>query len=51
MDGIVIARDKDLVAILHKDPEKAEAALKKVKAEYKFDEMKVDDKTIFKTSS
>ncbi len=48
MDGIVIARDKDLVAILHKDPEKAEAALKKVKAEYKFDEMKVDDKTIFK---
>ncbi|HEX7585803.1 MAG TPA: molybdopterin cofactor-binding domain-containing protein [Prolixibacteraceae bacterium] len=48
MDGIVIARDKDLVAVLHKDPEKAEAALSKVKAEYKFDEMKVDDKTIFK---
>jgi len=48
MDGIVIARDKDLVAVMHKDPEKAQAALTKVKAEYKFDEMKVDDKTIFK---
>ncbi|MDP2337899.1 MAG: molybdopterin-dependent oxidoreductase [Bacteroidota bacterium] len=48
LEGIVIARDKDLVAVLHKDPEKAEAALAKVKAEYKFDEMKVDDKTIFK---
>jgi len=48
INGIVVLRDKDLVAVLHKDPEKAEAALAKVKAEYKFDEMKVDDKTIFK---
>lgn len=48
LDGITIARDKELVAVLHRDPEKAEAALAKVKAEYKFDEMKVDDKTVFK---
>lgn len=48
LEGIVIARDKDLVAVLHKDPEKAEVALSKVKAEYKFDEMKVDDQSIFK---
>lgn len=48
MEGVQVARDKELVAILHKDPEKAEAALAKVKVEYKFDEMKVDDKTVFK---
>jgi len=48
LDGITIVRDKELVAVLHRDPEKAEAALAKVKAEYKFDEMKVDDKTVFK---
>jgi nicotinate dehydrogenase subunit B len=48
LEGIQVVRDKELVVLLHKDPEKAEAALTKVKAEYKFDEMKVDDKTIFK---
>jgi len=48
LDGITIARDKELVAVLHRDPEKAEVALTKVKAEFKFDEMKVDDKTVFK---
>jgi isoquinoline 1-oxidoreductase len=48
MEGITIARDKELVAILHADPEKAEKALAKVKAEYKFDEMNLDDKTVFK---
>lgn len=48
LEGIAIVRDKDLVAVLHTDFEKAEAALSKIKAEYKFDEMKVDDKTVFK---
>lgn len=48
MEGISIVRDKELVAVLHRDPEKAEAALAKVKAEYKFDEMKVNDQTVFK---
>jgi isoquinoline 1-oxidoreductase len=48
LDGVAIVRDKDLIAILHTDFEKAEAALAKIKAEYKFDEMKVDDKTVFK---
>ena len=48
LDGIPIVRDKEIVAVLHPDFEKAEAALAKVKAEYKFDEMKVDDKTVFK---
>lgn len=48
MEGITIVRDKELVAVLHRDFEKAGAALSKVKAEYKFNEMKVDDKTVFK---
>ena len=48
LDGITIVRDKEIVAVLHPDFEKAEAALAKIKAEYKFDEMKVDDKTVFK---
>ena len=48
LDGITIVRDKELVAVLHPDFEKAQAALDKVKAEYKFDEMKVDDQTVFK---
>lgn len=47
-DGVELVREKDFIAVLHKDPEKAEAALEKIKAEYKFDEMQVDDKTIFK---
>lgn len=46
--GIELVREKDFIAVLHKDPEKAEAALEKIKAEYKFNEMPVDDKTIFK---
>lgn len=46
--GIELVREKDFIAVLHKDPEKAEAALGKIKAEYKFNEMPVDDKTIFK---
>ncbi|OFX56819.1 MAG: hypothetical protein A2066_17655 [Bacteroidetes bacterium GWB2_41_8] len=48
MAGVSVARDKELVAILHADPEKAEKALEKVKADYKFNEMDVDDKTVFK---
>ncbi|MFA5328984.1 MAG: molybdopterin cofactor-binding domain-containing protein [Prolixibacteraceae bacterium] len=48
LDGIQVVRDKDLIAVLHPDPEKAEAAREKIKAEYKFDEMKVNDKTVFK---
>lgn len=48
LDGISVVRDKDLIAVLHADPEKAEKALAKVKAEYKFDEMNVDDQTVFK---
>lgn len=47
MEGITVVRDGDFIAVLHKDRDKADEAIVKVKAEYTFDEMKVDDKNIF----
>jgi nicotinate dehydrogenase subunit B len=47
MPGIQLIRDKDFIAVLHTDPEKAEQALSKIKAEYSFKEMEVDNKTVF----
>jgi len=47
IDGITVVRDGDFIAVLHKDRDKADEAIVKVKAEYSFDEMQVDDKTIF----
>lgn len=45
--GIKVARDGDFIAVLHEDRDKADEAVVKVKAEYSFNEMKVNDKTIF----
>jgi len=45
--GIQIVRDGDLIALLHEDRDKVDEAIVKVKTEYSFDEIKVDDKTIF----
>ncbi len=45
--GIRVVRDGDLIAVLSDDRDKADQAIVKVKAEYSFDEIKVDDKTIF----
>jgi nicotinate dehydrogenase subunit B len=47
MPGVQLIRDKELIAVLHTDPEKAEQALATIKAEYSFKEMEVDDKTVF----
>jgi len=46
--GVQIIKEGDFVAVLHADREMAERALRKIKAEYEFDEMDVDDETIFK---
>jgi nicotinate dehydrogenase subunit B len=46
-EGVLLVRDKDLIAVLHQDIEKAEMALSKIKAEYSFKEMDFDDKTVF----
>ena len=47
LNGIRIVRDGDFIAVLSEDRDKVDQAIVKVKAEYSFDEVKVDDKTIF----
>jgi len=42
-----VVKEGDLIAVLHKNPDEAEKALAKVKAQYDLPEAKVDDKTIF----
>jgi isoquinoline 1-oxidoreductase len=45
--GVRVVRDGDLIAVLSENQDKADQAIVKVKAEYSFNEIKVDDKTIF----
>jgi nicotinate dehydrogenase subunit B len=45
--GIQVVRDGDFIAVLSDDRDKVDQAISKVKASYKFDEIKVDDKSIF----
>lgn len=47
LPGIEVIKDGDLVAVLHENREKADAALATIKAEYSFKEMPVNDKTVF----
>lgn len=47
MEGIEIVRDGDLVAVLHENRDKADQAIVKIEAQYSFNEMPVNDKTIF----
>ena len=47
IEGIKVVRDGDLVAVLHENRDKADQAIVKIKAEYTFDEMPVDNETIF----
>ncbi|MBK7133709.1 MAG: xanthine dehydrogenase family protein molybdopterin-binding subunit [Bacteroidales bacterium] len=47
LPGVKVIRDGDLVAVLHENREKADAALATIKAEYSFNEMPVNDKTVF----
>jgi nicotinate dehydrogenase subunit B len=45
--GVQIVRDGDFIAVVSDDRDMVDQAIVKVKAEYTFDEIKVDDKTIF----
>ncbi|MHC4145973.1 MAG: xanthine dehydrogenase family protein molybdopterin-binding subunit [Planctomycetota bacterium] len=47
MEGFEVVRDGDLVAVLHKNPDEAEKALAKLKAEYDIPSPRFDDKTVF----
>lgn len=45
--GTSIVKEGDLVAVLNENKDKADEALAKIKAEYTFNELKVNDKTLY----
>ena len=45
--GTKVVRDGDFIAVLNENRDNADAAVVKIKAEYSFDEMPVNDKTIY----
>jgi isoquinoline 1-oxidoreductase len=47
IEGVKVVRDGDFIAIVSENHNKVDEAIVKIKAEYSFDEMKVNDKTIF----
>ena len=47
MEGYQVVRDGNIVAVLHKYPDKAAEALSRLKAEYDIPEPRFDDKTVF----
>jgi isoquinoline 1-oxidoreductase len=47
IEGVQVVQENDLVAVLHPDPETAEKALGKIKAQFDRPKPEVDDKTIY----
>ncbi|UCF17781.1 MAG: molybdopterin-dependent oxidoreductase, partial [Phycisphaerales bacterium] len=47
VSGVRLIRDGDFVAVLHKNPDEAEGALAKIKAQFDLPETQVDDENIF----
>ncbi len=47
IEGTQVVRDGDFIAVLHENRDKADQALAKINAEYSFDEMPVNESTIF----
>ena len=47
MPGVTVAKEGDLIAALHKDPEAAEAALRSIKAQFDIPKPAVDTDSIF----
>ena len=45
--GTKVVRDGDLIAVLNENRDKADEAIVKIKAEYSFNEVQVNDKTIY----
>lgn len=45
--GVIVIHDTDLIAVLSDDRDKADKAIEKIKGKYEFDEINVDEKTIF----
>ncbi|HBH85042.1 MAG: hypothetical protein A2X05_03505 [Bacteroidetes bacterium GWE2_41_25] len=49
IEGVKVVRDGELVAVLHENLVVAGRALEKIKADYSYDEIGVDNKTIFES--
>ena len=47
VEGVRVIRDGDFIAVVSENREKADEAIVKIKADYTFDEMKVNEKTLF----
>mgnify|MGYP000058931042 CR=1 FL=1 len=47
IEGVRVVRDGDMVAVVSENKDLADEAVVKIQAEYSFNEMPVDDKTIF----
>ena len=47
VEGIKVVRDGDLIAVLHENRQKADEAVVKIKADYSYNELPVNDKTVF----
>lgn len=47
LPGVIVVKEDDMVAVLHRDPEAAEAALQQIKAEFDIPEAEVDHESIF----
>jgi nicotinate dehydrogenase subunit B len=47
MPGVVLVKERDLIAVLHKDPEIAEKGRANIKAEYNVPDETIDEKSIF----
>ena len=45
--GVRLIRENEFIAVVSEDRDKADEAIVKIKAEYSFDEIKVNDRTIF----
>jgi nicotinate dehydrogenase subunit B len=47
VSGTQVVRDGDFIAVLNENRDKADEAIVKIKAEYSFNELKVNDKTLY----
>jgi isoquinoline 1-oxidoreductase len=47
VEGATVVRDGALIAVLHENRDKADEAVIKIKADYSFNELPVNDKTVF----
>ncbi len=45
--GTQVVRDGDFIAVLNENRDRADEAIVKIKAEYSFNELKVNDKTLY----